>query len=325
MRTLVIGQNSVFQKTFLLSELKPGSVNRISKVFFSAGGKGANISRAALALGENPYLLSYAGGHLGKRYARFLAEDGIENICVPIRNETRGCTTLVEDCRRITEFVEPAPSVYECERREFSEVVNRELRQVHFLVIGGTAMQGESDLCYRDYVETAHREGVPVMLDSYRLHGRNALPASPDILKINLKELNELTHSEFQVSLNLQESFPKIKARFGIKWIIVTAGSDGAVGFDGESIHSVRPPRVELVNSIGSGDAFCGGVLASISAHLPAGNTKDMLKGCPLRDVLASGVAAGTANCLSIKPGHLEVMEYRSLLNRVTIKEGVCL
>ena len=321
---MIVGQNSVFQKTLMLANLEPGVVNRISRVFVSAGGKGANAARAALLLGQKPILLSYAGGHFGKRYGEFLTKDKIENVCITIHNETRGCTTVIEESARVTELAEPAPQVTEREREEFLEVFNREIEEAHFLMIGGTAMKGESDFCYRYYIEKAHLCGVLVLLDSYKLHSRRALQASPEILKINTFELEELSHSEFGRFGSQIESFFEIKDRFGLKWLIVTKGSTGAAGFDGEEIFSAQPPSIKLVNSIGSGDAFCAGLLASIShqladAQLPAAAGEDVLKTCSITEALISGIAAGTANCLTIKPGHLDVSAYHELETQVSL------
>src|SRR5215467_6300562 len=53
----------------------------------------------------------------------------------------------------------------------------------------------------------------------------------------------------------------------GPKLVIVTLGDRGSVGFHGELRVAVRAPRVNVVDTIGCGDAFGAGVLAWLHDH----------------------------------------------------------
>ena len=66
---LVVGQNSAWQNTYLLPDMLPGKVNRVTGVTRSAAGKGANLSRGLNFLGKTPHLLAYAGGHIGGQFS----------------------------------------------------------------------------------------------------------------------------------------------------------------------------------------------------------------------------------------------------------------
>jgi fructokinase len=50
----------------------------------------------------------------------------------------------------------------------------------------------------------------------------------------------------------------------GPKLIVVTCGSDGAVGYTRNHSVSVKPEKVEVVDTVGAGDTFNAGILASL-------------------------------------------------------------
>jgi ribokinase len=69
--------------------------------------------------------------------------------------------------------------------------------------------------------------------------------------------------------------------RFGPDTVIVTLGADGAVAADGITTHTQKPFAVEVVDTTGAGDAFCGAVAAAYA------------QGRPLAEALRRGCAAG--------------------------------
>lgn len=320
---LVVGENSVWQNTYNLSLLKPGEVNRMSSVFASAAGKGANVARALRFLARDSLLLGFIGGPNGEKFRTACRADGIAADFTAIEGETRTCTTLIEDSGRITEIVEPAPRVSEPQRAAFHAAVERHLREAEMLIISGTAMQGENDDCYLEFAEGAHALGIPVLLDSYRNHGRRALAAAPEVLKINADELSELSERDCATFTLRREAAREIMARFAVQWIIITRGKEGAEAFDRERAIAATAPAVALRNAIGSGDAFTAGVAAAL-LEAPARNGSR--SGFPWRaDIAAAlrtGTAMGTANCMSLKPGSIEKGDYTTAEQAVEIGRG---
>jgi len=308
---LIVGQNSVWQNTYNLSSLLPGTVNRMTAVFASAAGKGSNVARALGTLGRKSLLLAYVGGPNGVKFAGACEEDGIRSDFTHIQGETRICTTLIEETGRITEIVEPSPPITEQEREAYHESFRRHLGDATFLAVSGTAMIGENEDCYLEFVRLAHEHDVPVLLDSYRNHGRLALEASPEILKINAEELAELSGKDCSRVEGRKEAARSIMERHGVRWIIITRGKDGAEAYDSRRSIRASAPRIELKNAIGSGDSFTAGIIGAVLDHLPP--RSELSRRRPLRsdfpwradlsEVLRLGTAMGTANCMNIKPG----------------------
>jgi len=312
---LVVGQNSTWQNTYNLAGLKVGEVNRIDRVMASAAGKGANVVRALAALRKEGLLLAYAGGPNGKKFVDACAADGVKAEFTTIGRETRVCTTLIEGSGRSTELVEPAPPVSDAERAAFESSFERWIGKADFLVISGTAMGGEREDCYLRFVRAAHERGIAVLLDSYRAHGRLALEASPEILKINSHELAELTGLPAGTLPERSAASAAIMRDYGVRWVIITKGGDGAEGFDGDRSVALSPPAVPFVNAIGSGDSFTAGIVSHLLDRHSTGRL--FPDGADLLEAIKLATAMGTANCMNWKPAWIEPEDLAWVLPRV--------
>ncbi len=287
----VIGQNSTWQKTCFLERLGRGEVNRVRSLAWSAAGKGANVTRVLTFLGEEALAMGYAGGPIGRQFLDYLRGEGLPLDFQEIREETRVCTTLIEADGTVTELIDPPPRVAPDEREGFRRIAERHIPRSAMLVIGGTSVEGETEDCYRRFVETARQAGVPVLLDSFRLHGRIALEAAPEILKINLHEFEELIGRALADPAARREAYREARERHRLAWIVVTLGAQGVEGWDGARWVRAVPPAVEVRNTIGSGDSATAGIVTG------------WLRRQAFPEVLAAAAALGTANCLHPIPG----------------------
>lgn len=313
---LVIGQNSTWQNMYRFTTLRSGEVNRIVEVAASAAGKGANVVRALGLLGSPALLLAYAGGPNGRKFMDACARDGVAAEFTPTARETRVCTTLIESSGVITELVEPAPRIDAAERDAFHAAFDRRIDSARMLVIAGTAMDGESPDCYLRFVQEARRRGIPTLLDSYREHGKAALAAGPEILKVNAHELAEITGMPVATAGERGVACARIAAQFGVRWIIITRGAEGAESYDGRRSVVAATPAVKVVNTIGSGDSVTAGIVARLMRERSGAPFPD---GADIADALRLGVAAGTANCMTWKPGAFERSDLDWVFDRVTL------
>ena len=288
--------------------MEVGRVNRLQASEFFPAGKGANTARALLGLGEKVLLLSYFGGGNGERFRRAIASEGIPHRYVRTRGETRTCTTILEAQGPTTELIEPSAPLEPAETGRFEGLFRRSLSKARLLIIAGTSLPGSPEDCYRGYIEQAKKRGVPTILDSYRTHGRIALDARPEVLKINLFELESLTGKTLTDPGKRKSALREVRDAFGLHWIIITRGADGVEGFDGRRYLHAAAPKIQVQNPIGSGDAVTAGI-----AHT-------LLRGQSLEQALRRGTALGTANCLNLYPGQIEPSAYRETMDRVDLQ-----
>ena len=76
--------------------------------------------------------------------------------------------------------------------------------------------------------------------------------------------------------------------------VVLTLGGQGALLVDSEGCWHAQPPPIEVVSTVGSGDAFLAGLAHALAA------------GAPGPEALARAAAAGSANACSAGGGRLE-------------------
>jgi fructose-1-phosphate kinase PfkB-like protein len=82
----------------------------------------------------------------------------------------------------------------------------------------------------------------------------------------------------------------------GAQRAVITLGADGAIATDGSAFWRIHAPKLHPVNTVGSGDAFTGGLAAGLVRQLP------------IPDACRLAAACGAANALTVLAGevHLE-------------------
>jgi len=94
----------------------------------------------------------------------------------------------------------------------------------------------------------------------------------------------------------------------GAALVVVTLGGEGALAIAREACWQANAPRVEVVNSAGSGDSFLAGLAVA------------RLQGQDLETALRVAVACGAANATTTMPGRFEREMFEALLERIEVK-----
>jgi fructose-1-phosphate kinase PfkB-like protein len=100
----------------------------------------------------------------------------------------------------------------------------------------------------------------------------------------------------------------ELRAR-GAQRVVVTAGKETTLAFDGQRTWEIASPEIEAVNPIGSGDSFTAGVVW----RLVAGDT--------LGEACRWGAACGAANALTLMAGEVRREDMERLVQDVKVHE----
>lgn len=250
------------------------------------GGKGNNAARVAHRLGAVVSASGLLGGSAGAWIERELASEGIRTEFVPVAGQTRFTLTFVEhDGGRDTKVVPSSEPVAPEEYRRFLEHFGRLIGPSRYsaVAICGSMAQGVPATCYAELIEIARRADVPVLLDSSGAGLAAGVAARPWCVKPNVDEARELCGCGDDTVV--EELARAVRERFGAI-VALSAGERGAVFATGDGIWWARPPRVTVVNAVGAGDAFVGGLLSAWDCG--NGRFGD--------DVMKWAVAAGTCS-----------------------------
>ncbi len=94
----------------------------------------------------------------------------------------------------------------------------------------------------------------------------------------------------------------------GAQRVVVTAGKEPALAFDGEKFWRITAPKVAVVNPIGSGDAFTAGLVWRL------------LRGEDLGQACRWASATGAANALTLMAGEVDREEVERLAEAAKVE-----
>lgn len=92
-----------------------------------------------------------------------------------------------------------------------------------------------------------------------------------DIVKMNEDELDILHNWFGSPGVALEQKVRNIKSKFGLKKVIVTRGGDGALLLDESGLHFSKIFKVEVKDTIGSGDSFLAAMIKNFYLNNPPG------------------------------------------------------
>jgi 1-phosphofructokinase family hexose kinase len=283
---LVVGPNLSIDQTVLIPRLRVGEIHRVPEIVRLAGGKGANVARAARILGAAPLLVGFIGGPLGDACAAYLAADGIAGELVRTASETRVCFSIADVATgQQTEFYEAGAPVTAAECARLLAAAAARVVGQRWMVVTGSLPRGAPDDLYAQLVELAHAHGARALLDARGAALARGVAARPDVIKINRGELAELAGTPIASVAEVARAAGACAVAPGGA-VIVTDGAAGAVLVADGGAWQVAPPPVAARSPVGSGDCAAAAIVAALERG---------------EDSLAAarwGVAAGTANTL---------------------------
>lgn len=281
--------NPCLDRTLFVKEHKGDGRIEVERVQEIAGGKGSNVCRVLRELGSKAVHLLFLGGYVGERVFALLEQDGVESVPVWTEAPTRVVTTVVDREWRQMVYFEPPPVIQESEEAMFlARFQELGVKATMVLLCGSIP---PSLPYFYEKVLTQSQDKL-VIIDG-RGPFLRTLSRYPFGLKMNREEAELTWGKPLQSESDWQQFFHFFFDR-GLEVFILTLGRKGALLGTPESFYGVVAPQVEVVNPVGSGDAF----LAAF-AHVFY-NTSS------LEDALRWAVAAGACNAMVWEAGKVD-------------------
>lgn len=301
--------NAAVDKTYRVENFGLDRVHRPSEEKTVAGGKGINVARVLKELGQEPLATGYVGGANGRIITSGLHSESIPYDFISVNGESRLCIAVVDPINRTqTEVNEIGPAVGPDELGELRRKLAELVHGADYLVISGSAPPGVPDDFYAEAIGIARTAGVKTVLDASGDHLRQGVKAMPFMVKPNEAELSALVGREL---LTFEEIIGAAKdlAQTGIPIVVVSLGRSGGIITDGRRAWQAKPPEIEFVSAVGSGDAM---VAATLDAFI---------RGADLPECLRVGTAAGAANASTYGAGFVTKDQIWRLLEGVVVEE----
>ena len=220
---LTVTMNPSIDTRYQLDKLIIDDVNRVTPEK-TAGGKGLNVSRVLLQLGDDVLATGLLGGHMGAYMAELMDADGVKNDFVPIAGETRICLNILHEGNQ-TELLESGPQIAPAELDAFTAKFAELAAKADVVTLSGSLPRGVDAGYYADLVKIAEEAGAKVLLDTSGASLEAALEsdAKPELVKPNLTEINGLLGTSFttdDVDALREAVFPGLSSRWvlPVRW-----------------------------------------------------------------------------------------------------------
>jgi ribokinase len=240
----------------------PGETIIGEKFMMTPGGKGANQSVAAIRMGGEVAFIAKTGNDLfGKQSVELYKSEGINTEYIFSDAENPSGVALIsvdahgENCILVAPGANGTLSVKDVEKAK-SVIENAEI----------LLMQLEIPIETVEYAaKIAAEKGVKVVL--------NPAPAqklSEDLLKRIDIIIPNKTEAELLTGIHAHDLASARKAadlihEKGVKTVIITLGSEGALIKENGQYHEIAAKKVKAVDTTAAGDTFCGTLCVGLS------------------------------------------------------------
>jgi 1-phosphofructokinase/tagatose 6-phosphate kinase len=309
---LTVTLNAAIDRTVAVPNFRLGHRHRAVESRTVAGGKGVNVARALTLLGRPVVAAGFAGGPSGTRMMQQLRQESVLTDFTQIAGETRINLAVIDPTSgEQTEINERGPAVS-------PEEVERFVKRLHYLaqgasicVLAGTLPPGAGDELYARLVADLRERGIVVVLDSEGEPMLAGLRAGASVVTPNEREAEELVGQEFADRDDLVHGLSEL-VRLGAEQAAITR-PDGCVAVVDEGSErrflEARTESLDVVSTVGSGDAFLAGYVAA------------RYDGRDAEDCLAYAVACGAESTQHFGAGVVDRAKVERLLREVEVRD----
>lgn len=325
---LVFGPNLAVDRVLGVPGFQVGRVFRTRQTRVVAGGKGANVARALKALGGEPHLVGLVAGWTGRFIRESLRQEGIRATLVEVEGLSRTCTLLVDpDTSQATVVNEEGElAVSPAQLALLEETLGHLITRARVVVCSGSLPPALPPDFYARVIGRARHHGALTILDSSGRALQEGVVARPHLIKPNRTELLQLLRildptgydspdpglepAADTGPVGSEEALADAARTLldaGVEAVVVSMGAAGAMAVTPKGAWRARAPAVKMVNPIGAGDSMVAALGHGLS------------RGVRFPELLALGVAAGSADVTTFGPGVITHDAVDALNARVTV------
>lgn len=305
---LCIGTTPAAQRVMVFGRLEHNEVNRARATFDGAAGKSINVAKVLAVLGARPLATGFAGGNRGRELLDLVRAKGIETEFVEVAAPTRQCISVLEESgRAVTELVEESQPVSATDYSSLRAIIRERLPHCEAVIMSGSLTPGGPVDFYKEITAMANGSGKLSVVDAQAAPLSEALSARPGLVKPNRRELAATVQRDLSRDAQVIEAMKEIRKRGAVR-VVITAGKLPTLALAEDQLWRIHSPEVQVVNPIGSGDAFTAALVWRL------GQQDDLGQACRW------AAAAGAANALSVMPGELDRRELERLQDQVKVE-----
>lgn len=264
---------SIDRTVTLAGPLERGTVQRLLSSSTQGGGKGVNISRAAVRAGMES--LAVLPATQDDPFVHELLSAGIGVCVTPPAGPIRMNLTITEPDGTTTKLNSPGPTVNGPVLAEMAREVLRRAADSRWVVLAGSLPPGAPPSWYAELVSALRESPAQVAVDTSGAPLSalvDALPESaPDLMKPNGEELASFSGGDGEAiehDPHLAATAAQHLVDQGVGAVLATLGARGAVLVTREGAWHATPPPISVVSTVGAGDSSLFGYVLGESQGL---------------------------------------------------------
>ncbi|HET56780.1 MAG TPA: 1-phosphofructokinase [Ignavibacteria bacterium] len=305
---LTVTPNPLLERRLFFENISFGKINRAFSENFYAGGKGINVSRQLNQLGIKNLALTFLGGHNGKLLRKALEYESINFNAVSTKDETRYATvTINKQNNALTSFFSQNSDFNENEVDEFINKMDKAIQNCSIVVFAGSAPNKLSQKVFTEGISLANKYDKISILDTYGEHLKECIELSPFAIHNNRKEIEDSLGINISNEENILDWLDALYKK-SIKMAFVTDGEKEVYSSKFDFHFKASPPKVNSINSLGSGDAFVAGIVYGLERSLV------------YEDFLKLAIALGSFNTQQLEAANVKMSEAETLLDIIEVQ-----
>jgi 1-phosphofructokinase len=251
--------NPAIDHTAAIPNFRVGEVNRVEWDQADPGGKGVNVASFLADFGFSVAASGFLGKENVELFRALFTQKGILDQFILLSGKTRVNIKIIDSIQhQVTDVNFPGQNPSSQDVEDLYGAIAT-LSQTHdWFILSGSIPAGLSTHIYAHLVAHLKEQGKTVLLDASGEGLRQAVPFAPYAIKPNIDELQELVGHSLETEEAIAHAAQDLLAQ-GIHSVIVSMGAKGAIFAEGETIIIARPPQMEVVSTVGAGDAMVSG------------------------------------------------------------------
>ncbi len=279
---LTICPNPSIDCTIELNSLNVGKLNRVDNKVETYSGKALNVAVGIARLGEKSFSTGFMFDAHARLFEQVLDKEGVIHDFVYNKGSARTNYKIIDKKAMLTEINDRGEAVSEQKQQELIDKVKSISTDYEIAVMSGSLPKGVDSNFYGKVLSQIPSR-VKVIIDAEKINTLSALSSREIFMvKPNLNELEDFTGKNIHTLQDMVSASSKYLDK-GVKYVLISLGSEGAVLTDGKDSYFCKSASVAVNSTVGAGDsmisAFCVG----------------LKEGASMSELLRMAAAAGTA------------------------------
>lgn len=280
-RVATITLNPAYDLLGFCPKVELGDVNLVQTNALLPAGKGINVAKVLSDLDVKLTL----GGFLGKEnrdgFNLLFNSLNVEDKFQTVEGRTRINVKLTEENSEVTDLNFSGFTITEQDWQRFVTDSLEWIKDFDMIAISGSLPAGVSLDKFTKWMEQVKTICPKVVFDSSRDALVAGLKAKPWLIKPNDKELEMFVGRKLSTLAEIKAAAMEL-INEGIENVVISLGSKGALWVTKHEAWLAKPPKCQVVSTVGAGDSMVGGLMYGLMTNQ---SIKDTL-------VFASSVAA---------------------------------